>query len=163
EGDAEPRIRRVVPRLRALGLQDDEVQVVLTALGATGEKTGQTFPAIANAKALLANAFTRMVLRLCEDNPHAFAWDSAHSMDADSFTVLETVLSRVPNARALIVLSTRAGFSHPLENLGVHSALDLSDLKPEDVERLVAVRLGVDRVPAELMRFIRERAGGHPQ
>ena len=45
----------------------------------------------------------------------------------------------------------------------MHTALDLSDLGAEDAERLVAVRLGIERVPSELMRFVRERAGGHPQ
>src|SRR4029079_18066181 len=30
-------------------------------------------------------------------------------------------------------------------------------------ERLIAARLGVDTVPEELLRFVRERAGGHPQ
>jgi serine/threonine protein kinase/tetratricopeptide (TPR) repeat protein len=157
EGDADVRIRQVVPRLRALGLHDDEVGAVLAALGASaGVSQG-------NAKASLVNAFTRMVLRLCEDRPHAFAWDAAHAMDGDSFGVLEAVLSRIPQARTLFILSARAGFSHPLEKLSVHTGLDLSDLGREDAERLVAVRLGVERVPAELMRFVRERAGGHPQ
>jgi serine/threonine protein kinase/tetratricopeptide (TPR) repeat protein len=157
EGDSDVRIRQVVPRLRALGLQDDEVGAVLAALGASAGFSQ------ANAKASLVNAFTRMVLRLSEDRPHAFSWDAAHCMDGDSFGVLEAVVSRLPNARALFVLAARAGFSHPLEKLGVHAALDLSDLGPEDAERLVAVRLGIERVPGELMRFVRERAGGHPQ
>jgi tetratricopeptide (TPR) repeat protein len=157
EGDADVRIRQVVPRLRALGLHDDEVGAVLAALGASaGFSQG-------NAKASLVNAFTRMVLRLCEDRPHAFSWDAAHCMDGDSFGVLEAVISRIPNARALFALAARAGFSHPLEKLSVHTALDLSDLGGEDAERLVAVRLGIERVPSELMRFVRERAGGHPQ
>ena len=130
---------------------------MLAALGASAGVSQ------ANAKASLVNAFTRMVLRLCEDRPHTFSWDAAHCMDGDSFGVLEAVISRIPQARALFVLATRAGFSHPLEKLNVHAALDLSDLGPEDAERLVAVRLGVERVPSELMRFVRERAGGHPQ
>ncbi|MEA2748643.1 MAG: eukaryotic-like serine/threonine-protein kinase, partial [Myxococcales bacterium] len=157
EGDADVRIRQVVPRLRALGLHDDEVGAVLAALGASAGFSQ------ANAKASLVNAFTRMVLRLSEDRPHTFSWDAAHCMDGDSFGVLEAVLSRLPNARALFVLAARAGFSHPLEKLGVHAGLDLSDLGGEDAERLVAVRLGIERVPGELMRFMRERAGGHPQ
>ncbi len=165
EGDAEPRIRQVVPRLRALGLQEEEVSAVLAALGASSRPQGAKGRAAptGSAKAVLANAFTRMVQRLCEDRPHALAWDAAHSMDADTFAVLETVLERIPQARFLVVLAARAGFSHPLEKLEIHRALDLGDLKPEDIERLVAVRLGVTRVPVELMRFIRERAGGHPQ
>lgn len=157
EGDPDARIRQVVPRLRALGLHDDEVGAVLAALGASAGFSQ------ANAKASLVNAFTRMVLRLCEDRPHAFAWDAAHCMDSDSFGVVEAVMARIPQARALFVLAARAGFSHPLEKLGVHAALDLSDLGPDDAERLVAVRIGVERVPGELMRFVRERAGGHPQ
>jgi serine/threonine protein kinase/tetratricopeptide (TPR) repeat protein len=157
EGDPDVRIRQVVPRLRALGLHDDEVGAVLAALGASAGVSQ------ANAKASLVNAFTRMVLRLCEDRPHAFSWDAAHCMDGDSFGVLEAVISRIPQARALFVLAARAGFSHPLEKLGVHAGLDLSDLGGEDAERLVAVRLGIERVPGELMRFMRERAGGHPQ
>jgi tetratricopeptide (TPR) repeat protein len=157
EGDPDVRIRQVVPRLRALGLHDDEVGAVLAALGASAGFSQ------ANAKASLVNAFTRMVLRLSEDRPHAFAWDSAHCMDSDSFGVLEAVVSRIPHARALFVLAARAGFSHPIEKLSVHAALDLADLGAEDAERLVAVRLGVERVPGELMRFVRERAGGHPQ
>ena len=157
EGDPDPHIRQVVPRLRALGLHDDEVGAVLAALGASA---GFAKP---NAKASLVNAFTRMVLSLCDDRPHAFAWDAAHSMDGDSFGVLEAVMARLPQTRALFVLATRAGFSHPLEKLPVHTALDLADLAQEDAERLVAVRIGVDRVPADLLRFVRQRAGGHPQ
>ncbi|MBX3231767.1 MAG: protein kinase [Labilithrix sp.] len=161
EGDAESRIRQVGPRLRALGLQDDEVSAVLATLGAAS--SGKRPPAAGNAKGVLANAFTRIVQRLCEDRPHAFAWDSAGSMDADSYALLDKVLARIPQARALIVLSARAGFSHPLEKLASHTRLDLTDLKPEEAEKLVAVRLGVSRVPPELLRFVRERAGGHPQ
>ncbi len=177
EGDADVHIQQVAPRLRALGLQDDETFAVLAALGAStwgrAERAGHSDgpkedrplrpPASGNAKALLANAFTRMIQRLCEDRPHALAWDAAHSMDADSFALIETVLSRIPSSRFLVVLCARAGFSHPLEKLAVHGGLDLTDLKPEEVERLVGLRLAVTRVPNELMRFVRERAGGHPQ
>ncbi len=157
EGDPESRIRQVVPRLRALGLQHDEVNAVLASLGAHGAASSQ------NAKASLVNAFARMVLRLSEDRPHAFAWDAAHNMDAESYAVLEAVVSRVPQARVLFVLATRAGFTHPLEKLDRHTAIDLGDLGSEDAERLSALRLGVERVPPELLRFVRDRAGGHPQ
>lgn len=157
EGDSETRIRRLVPRLRGVGLHDDEVGAVLTSLGASAG-----IPQV-RAKTSLTNALTRMVLRLCEDRPHAFVWDAAHCMDSDSYGVLEAVMARLPQARSLFVFAARAGFSHPIEKLPVHTALDLADLEPEDAERLVAVRLGVDRVPGELLRFIRQRSGGHPQ
>jgi eukaryotic-like serine/threonine-protein kinase len=158
EGDAETRIRQVGPRLRALGLKDDEVGAVLAALGAADRSVVS-----GNMKASLANAFTRTIQRLCEDRPHALAWDGAHAMDAESIAILNDALARIPSARVLLVLAVRAGFSHPLETLAGHEAIELTDLKPNEVERLVAVRLDVVRVPSELMRFVRERAGGHPQ
>jgi serine/threonine protein kinase/tetratricopeptide (TPR) repeat protein len=157
EGDSEPRIRQVIPRLRALGLQDDEVAAVLASLGASAAASG------GNARVSLGNAFRRMVQRLCEDRPHAFSWDAAHAMDAESFAVLDGAIARLPHTRVLFVLAGRAGFSHPLEKLGVHGALDLVDLEPDDAEKLVSVRLGAARVPPELLRFVRDRAGGHPQ
>ena len=163
EGDAESRIRQVGPRLRALGLQDDEIGAVLNALGAISRSDAPPKAISGNAKGVLANAFTRIVQSLCEDRPHALAWDSAHSMDADSFSLLETVLARTPQSRVLVVFAARAGFSHLLEKFPSHTRLDLTDLKPDEVDRLVAVRLGVTRVPPELLRFIKERAGGHPQ
>ena len=156
EGDAQDRIVAVQPRLRALGLQTDEVNAVLTALGAhIPSFTG-------NAKALLRQAFTRMVQSLCEDRPHTFAWDAAHAMDEDSIAVLEEVLRRLKQARVVFVLAARAGFTHPLERVAGHMGLDLGDLAQPDVERLVGLRLGVDSVPDELLRFVRSRAGGHP-
>ena len=156
EGDTQDRVMAVQPRLRALGLGSDEVSAVLAALGAHVKAfTG-------NPKALLRHAFARMVQSLCEDKPHTFAWDVAHAMDEDSMSLLEDVVRRLKVARVVFVLAARAGFSHPLEKLPGHVALDLADLAAPDVEKLVAHRLGVEAAPEELMRFVRARAGGHP-
>jgi len=157
EGDSPDRVMSVEPRLRALGLHDEEVAAILTALGANVPNfTG-------NAKSVMRLAFARTVASLCEDRPHTFAWDAAHCMDEDSFVILEDAWRRLPNVRVVFVFACRAGFSHPLEGLGSHTALDLQDLRPEDAERLISVQLGVERAPDELVRFVRDRAGGHPQ
>jgi serine/threonine protein kinase/tetratricopeptide (TPR) repeat protein len=156
EGEARDRILAVVPRLRALGLQGDELYAVLIALGApVPHITG-------NARALLRQAFARMVQSLCEDRPHAFAWDAAHAMDDESFALLGETLSRLAQVRVVLVFAARAGFSHALERGTEHVAMELDDLMPPDVERLVALRLRVDAVPDELLQFVRARAGGHP-
>ena len=157
EGDANERIVAVQPRLRALGLHDEEVGAVLHALGASVPRR------TIDAKGPLRNALARMIVSLCDDRPHLFAWDAAHAMDADSFLVLESVFQRLQSARVVLAFAARAGFTHPLEKLVSHSGLELGDLDAESVERLVAVRLGVERAPEDLVRFVRERAGGHPQ
>ena len=156
EGDSPERILGVEPRLRALGLHDEEVGAILTVLGANVSFAG-------NVKTALRLGFARMVASLCEDRPHTIAWDAAHCMDEDSLGVLEEAFRRLPSVRVVFALAGRAGFSHPLEKSPAHGSLDLTDLKPEDVERFVAHTLGVDRTPDDLLRFVRDRAGGHPQ
>jgi serine/threonine protein kinase/tetratricopeptide (TPR) repeat protein len=157
EGDPNERIIAVQPRLRALGLHDEEVGAVLQALGASVPRRSS------DAKGPLRNALARMIVSLCDDRPHLFAWDAAHAMDADSFLVLESVFQRLQNARVVLAFAARAGFTHSLEKLVSHTGLELGDLDADSVERLVALRLGVERAPDDLVRFVRERAGGHPQ
>ncbi len=157
EGASQAQIAEVKPRLRALGMQEDEVFAVLSALGASTKN-----PQAGNARLSLHAAFSRMVASLSDDRPHVFSWDAAHGMDSASFECLADVLSRLPSARYVFVLAGRAGFSHALEKLPFHSSIDLKDLSPEDVEHLVMLRLGVGRVPPALLSFVRERAGGHP-
>jgi tetratricopeptide (TPR) repeat protein len=156
EGDTSDRILAVQPRLRALGLQGDEVNAVLSWLGASVPSPS------GNAKTLLRQAFTRMVQSLCEDRPHTFCWDVAHAMDEDSLFLLEDVFQRLRQTRVVFAFAVRAGFAHPLEKFEGNVVIDLGDLPPPDVEKLVALRIGVDEVPDELMRFVRSRAGGHP-
>ncbi|MEO6418689.1 MAG: protein kinase, partial [Polyangiaceae bacterium] len=157
EGDSAERILAVQPRLRALGLHDEDVAAILSALGAAVPAPN------ANAKTALKNAFTRMVASLCEDKPHTFTWDAAHCMDEDSFALVEGAFGRLTQARVVFGFSARAGFSHALESSPGHGLLELADLSPADAEGLIAARLGVLKAPDELVRFVRDRAGGHPQ
>jgi serine/threonine protein kinase/tetratricopeptide (TPR) repeat protein len=156
EGDANDSILTVVPRLRALGLPADEVNAVLTVLGATVPSPP------GNANARLRQAFARMVQSLCEDRPHTFAWDVAHAMDEESFAVLDEVLRRLRQSRLVFAFAARTGFSNPLATSTEHVGIDLTDLAPPEVERLIGLRLGVEIVPEDLLRFVLARAGGHP-
>ncbi len=157
EGASQAQIAEVKPRLRALGMQEDEIFAVLSVLGASSRK-----PQAGNARVSLHAGFARMVASLSDDLPHVFSWDGAHAMDSASLDALEDVLARLPSARVVFILAGRAGFSHPLERLPNHASIELKDLSAEDVEHLVMLRLGVARVPPALLSFIRERAGGHP-
>ncbi len=157
EGDPPERVLAVQPRLRALGLQDEDVAAVLNTLGAPVPAANP------HAKAALKHAFGRMLASLSEDKPHIFAWDDAHCLDEDSFAVLEAAYARLSKSRLVFAFASRAGFSHALEMVGRHNVLDLTDLRDEDAQALIAARLGVEVVPEDLARFVRDRAGGHPQ
>lgn len=156
EGDSQERLLAVQPRLRALGLSPAEVAAVLSVLGANVPSAAGSIGAV------LRGAFTRMASSLSKDRPQTFAWDAAHCMDEASLSLLDGAMERLGSQRVVLVFTARAGFSHPLERHPAHVGLDLSDLAPEDATLLVAKRLGVDTVPDELARFVRERAGGHP-
>ncbi|MFW5739084.1 MAG: protein kinase domain-containing protein [Myxococcota bacterium] len=156
EGDSPERIQAVEPRLRALGLTDEERGAVLGQLGAsTIDLVGPLVPP-------LRAAFGRMLLRLSEDRVQAFVWDDAQSLDEDTFDVLASASKRLASARAVLVLSTRSFEEHPLSGHKAHRCLDLGELDEKGLAELIAVRSGLDRAPKELVDFCRDRAGGHP-
>ncbi len=152
DGDSLERIKSVGPRLRALGLQDEEVSAVLAPLGGPASRTRHG----------LRNGLVRMMTRLAEDRSHCVAFDVAHCIDEASFSILKEVYEHLATARFVWLFSGRAGFTHPLEVLSHHAPIELGDLSSEDAERLVSLRLAIDKAPDELTRFVRERAGGHP-
>jgi tetratricopeptide (TPR) repeat protein len=157
-----PRAEVLEPRLRALGLPEDECASVLSALGAVDidHQTG-TFGANDLRPGLRA-AFAHILTSLCEDRPHLFSWDAAHGMDAESLAMLEAIFERIATTRLVLTFAARAGFTHPLERVSSHSSIELGDLSEDEADRLVATRLGVDQATPDVLRFIRERAGGHP-
>jgi len=156
EGDSAERIEAVEPRLRALGLTDEERAAVLGQLGASGvDLVGPSVPP-------LRAAFARTLQRLCEDRIHAFVWDNAQSLDEDTFDVLASATKRLASARAVLVLSTRSFEEHPLSGHKAHANVDLGELSDAEVGKLIAVRAGLDQAPAQLIEFCRDRSGGHP-
>ena len=153
EGEEPARIEELAPRLRALGLREEEVGAVLAQLGAPG-KVATT--------GLLRAAFARIVTKLSSDQLHIFAWDDAHELDSESIALLDAALPRMAGARSVFLLTGRPGLSHTLERLTSHHAISLGPLEPSDVEQLVAARTGARQVPAELLAFCQERSKGHP-
>ncbi|AUX38625.1 uncharacterized protein SOCE26_000020 [Sorangium cellulosum] len=161
EGDDEERIRAVLPRLRALGLREDESAAVLGQLGAA--LVDQRAPQ--GTTAILRTAFPRMVQSLCEDRLHCFAWDDAQAMDqltAETLLSTAATAGRAGGLRAVLLLATR---SDPPPLLAAHPhfhRLEVGELSDNDSSRLVSARIGASLLPPELLAFCRERAGGHP-
>jgi eukaryotic-like serine/threonine-protein kinase len=156
EGDPIERVLNVEPRLRALGLPDEERNAVLGQLGAT--RAGQAGPSVPPLRAATA----RMVQSLCEDRLHIFAWDNAHALDPESLDVISSAALRLDSIRGVFVLSTRSTSDHALTSHAAHEYVDIGELDEEDTGRLVSLRSGLREPPRELVTFCRERAGGHP-
>ena len=160
EADPPELVRSVRPRLRAVGLSEDEIAATLDLLGVGESAEKKNAGAITES---LRNAFVRIVQSLAEDRPHVFVWDGAHALDSESYDLISHAFSRLAHARIVFAFTGRSGYEHPLAHTLRHTMVTLSDLPDADTERLIAARLGVERPPVELVRFVRERAGGHPQ
>jgi serine/threonine protein kinase/tetratricopeptide (TPR) repeat protein len=154
EGDPEERIHEVEPRLRALGLRDEEVTAVLFQLGAS-KKTGSSQNA-------LKAAFARMVVSLSSDQLHVFAWDNAQSLDAQSLEMIESAVQRAEGSRAVFVFAVREGHQHRLEKHERHELIQVPDFDDAEIRELIAQRTGARIAPLELVDFCKARAKGHP-
>jgi serine/threonine protein kinase/tetratricopeptide (TPR) repeat protein len=161
EGDDEKRILEVAPRLRALGLHDDESFAVLSQLGAVVERRQNTRPPGIPA-AGLRTAFAKMVQSLCEDRLQCFCWDDAQGMDSSTIEAILSSTSRPGGLRAVFLLATRDTPNPQLAAHPYHHALMLNPLSDDDSAHLLASRVEARVIPPELLDFCRERAGGHP-
>ncbi|WP_438041149.1 serine/threonine-protein kinase [Sorangium sp. So ce128] len=158
EGDDEERIRAVLPRLRALGLRDDESAAVLGQLGAAlAERRAPQ-----GTTAILRTAFPRMVQSLCEDRLHCFAWDDAQAMDQLTAETLLATAGRAGGLRAVLMLATRSDPPPLLEAHPHFYRLKVGELSDSDSARLMSARIGANFLPPDVVAFCRERAGGHP-
>ncbi|XXT19934.1 protein kinase [Sorangium sp. So ce429] len=158
EGDDEERIRAVLPRLRALGLREEESAAVLGQLGAA--LVDQRAPQ--GTSAILRTAFPRMVQSLCEDRLHCFAWDDAQAMDQLTAETLLATAGRAGGLRAVLILATRTDPPPLLEAHPQFYRLKVGELSDSDSARLMSARIGATLLPPEVLAFCRERAGGHP-
>jgi tetratricopeptide (TPR) repeat protein len=92
--------------------------------------------------------------------------EDVHWLDASSWALLHQVSQHV--SPLLIIITNRPmGNYVPLEYTQIKNHpdsrfLSLSPLDNLDIEALLCQRLNVDKLPDELVRFIRNKAEGHP-
>jgi hypothetical protein len=156
DGDSEERITALEPRLRALGLDADEVAAVLGELGALAPSS--RLP----VSAALRGGVMRMIQSLADDRFSVFVWDDAHELDAASCDVIARSAARLSASRIALVVCARPEPGAPYQSLPINSELRLGELELGDAERFVAQTIGVEQVPDRLLGFLRERAGGQP-
>lgn len=174
EGDPETKIAAVRPRLRALGLGDDDLRTVLELVRTGGDVgTGDASSTQEHAAAALAH----MISRLCDDRLHVLAWDDVQSIDAASLAVLSSVAKAVAPCRVVLLFAGLAIEGRD-DGGGVYLKLDpqseatkrpptshlvvLGELAEGEIRKLIATRLGVRELPADLVSFVEARAGGNP-
>jgi len=108
----------------------------------------------------------RLLTRLAEAAPRLIVIKDAQWLDSASLaTVLQLAKAKAP---ILLVLSARPPVvSEPeewqaLRGLPNAEVLELGPMNTDEIQQLVATRLGVDQLPDDIGRFIGERAEGNP-
>ncbi|MFN8413483.1 MAG: adenylate/guanylate cyclase domain-containing protein [Anaerolineales bacterium] len=104
--------------------------------------------------------------QIAEETPTVLIVEDVHWLDASSWSLLNLVSQKV--SPLLIVLTNRPmGNNPPFEYTQLRSKpntrfLDLIPLGDVDIETLLCQRLNVEKLPNELIRFIKNKAEGHP-
>lgn len=168
EGDAEPKVSAVRPRLRALGLGDDEQRTVLDLVRDGGDPRAQDSDAVQEHAAI---ALAHMITRLCDDRLQALAWDDVQSMDPSSAAALGSVVRLVASQRVVLLFAGLEGEKLPITIADEPTSeakpvqqhvLVLPELRRDDVARIIATRLGVRDLAPELLAFVEARTSGNP-
>jgi class 3 adenylate cyclase/tetratricopeptide (TPR) repeat protein len=152
--DDDDRLLAWAPLLSAIldvGIPDNEI-----SRDVTGE-----------AKSLSIQAVVARVLeRAAEAGPMVLVLEDAHWFDAPSHSLIHAVARRIPSL--CMVLSTRPYDGPPPPEYAAFAAMDgvktlaLAPLRDADLPELVALALDVERVPDELVAFVRRQAECHP-
>jgi len=159
------RILDTRPRLRALGLDEQEADSILALVGAPMNVPAAEFRAGVRA------GFERMVKSLCKERLHCFAFDDAQAVDAETYDAVLRIVQRTKRLRAVFLLSQRgdADLDAPhtsglraLEGKRRLQLLELGELREREVAELIEQQLGARALPAPLLNYVRRCAGGHP-
>jgi eukaryotic-like serine/threonine-protein kinase len=171
EDDDPERILEVRPRLRALGLREEQADAVLMILGAPVKTPAS------ETRAVLRAGFERMVASLCHDRLHCFAWDDAQAIDRETLESILRVMRQfrrptpvpgvplqVPSRglRGVFILAQRGEIPPALAKRKELHVLELEELAERDTAQLVETQLGARSVPKALLEYVRSCAGGHP-
>jgi eukaryotic-like serine/threonine-protein kinase len=156
EGDPALGLQSVEPRLRALGLSDEQIIAVLVELGAPAG-AGPSRAAVSPLAPVLAQMFAS----LARDRLTVLAWDNAQELDDASLGMLTGLVTRLTGARIAFLFAARPDERSGARELTGYSEIALGELDKREARQLVAQRLGVDRVPDRVFSFFHERAGGH--
>ncbi len=156
QDDDPDRILEVRPRLRALGLRNEQADAMLTLLGAPLKASA------ADTSSILRAGFERMVTSLCEDRLHCFAWDDAQALDRETLDGLLRIMRHHRNLRGAFIVALHGEIPPALAKRKKLHVLALEELGERDTTRLIEMQLGARSIPNALLKYVRSCAGGHP-
>ncbi len=163
EGISPCSVRRLEPRLRALGLSDEHLQALASLLSLPpieGVPTLQLTPE--HQKLLVFDALALLLRGLAFERPVLAVVEDLHWADPSTLELLVWLLEPVMQSRVLLLLSTRPELRYPiLREHGVH-VLKMERLPEEQTETLVWEAARGRALAPELVRQLVKRTEGVP-
>lgn len=110
-------------------------------------------------RAEIFDALGTLVMEESRRSPLVILVEDLHWADQMSLEALERLMTVVPNAPALLLLTHRPDYEPPADQIRV---LRLEQLDPDESNVLTREILGVAALPAEVQRLITGKAEGNP-
>jgi class 3 adenylate cyclase/tetratricopeptide (TPR) repeat protein len=108
------------------------------------------------------DAMKRLLLRESQAQPLLLVFENLHWLDAETQTLLDSLIEGLPTARVLLLVNYRPEYTHGWESKTYYTQLRLDPLPPESADELLQAVLGNDASLALLKRFLIERTEGNP-
>jgi predicted ATPase len=108
------------------------------------------------------DAMKRLLLRESQAQPLLLVFENLHCLDAETQTLLDSLIVGLPTARVLLLVNYRPEYRHGWESQTSSTQLRLDALPPESADELPQALLGNDAGLALLKRLLIERTEGNP-
>ena len=108
------------------------------------------------------NALRRLTLRAAEVRPQVIVFENAHWMDQAMEEYLAFITDSLPTSRALLILTYRPGYAHPLGDRTYHTRIALTALSAAESAQMSLGMLGAETLPDEARALIVRKAEGNP-
>jgi len=154
---------KIAARLRALDDQLSATQsAVLALFGVPVEDSSWLSLGSAQRRRLNLEAVTRLLLRESLDQPVCLVVEDLHWIDSETQAVLDELVTRLPSARLLLLVSHRAEYHNRWINRSYCTQLRLDPLPPASAEELLHHLIGADDTLLPFKRLLIDKTGGNP-
>jgi predicted ATPase len=104
----------------------------------------------------------RLLLRESLVQPLIVLFEDLRWIDAETQTLLDSLVESMPTARLLLLVNYRPEYNHGWGSKTYYRQLQIDPLPPESTEALLDALLGSDATLAPLKRLVIERTEGNP-
>jgi class 3 adenylate cyclase/tetratricopeptide (TPR) repeat protein len=110
----------------------------------------------------MLDAFKRVLLRESQAQPLLLVFENLHWLDAETQTLLDSLIEGLPPARVLLLVNYRPEYTHGWDSTTSYTPLRLDPLPPKSADELLQALLGDDPSLAPLKRLLIARTEGNP-